>query len=53
MRDPRALAVALDKALSQQTDKNQLMEATRLFEATESARNYLRVLNIEAPNREP
>ena len=53
MRDPIALAAALDEALSQPTDKNQLMEATRLFEATESARNYLRVLNIEAPGREP
>ena len=52
MRDPRALAAALDVALSQPTDKNQLMEATRLFEATESARNYLRVLNIEAPGME-
>jgi hypothetical protein len=53
MRDPTALAAALDEALSQPTDRKQLMEATRLFEATESARNYLRVLNIEAPGREP
>jgi len=49
MRDPTALAAALDEALTQPTDKNQLMEATRLFEATESARNYLRVLNIDIP----
>ena len=53
MRDPLALAAALDKALTQPTDKNQLMEAARPFEAVESARNYLRVLNIDIPLAEP
>ena len=39
----------LDKALSHPADKYQLMEATRPFEAAESARNYLRVMNIDIP----
>ena len=49
MRDPVALAAALDTALSRPVDKDQLMAATRPFEVAESARNYLRVLNIDIP----
>lgn len=49
MRDPVALAAALDTALSHPVDKDQLMAATRPFEVAESARNYLRVLNIDIP----
>ena len=49
MRDPAALAAALDAALNTPADKDQLVEATRPFEATESALNYLRVMNINIP----
>ena len=49
MQDPVALAAALDKALAQPIDKEQLIEATRMFEAAESARHYLQVLSIDTP----
>ena len=51
MQDPAALASAIDDALLRPRDQEQLQEATREFEAKVSARNYLRVLNIDIPDK--
>ena len=52
MKDPLALANALDEVLGQPCDAELLRDATRAFEASTAARHYLQVMNIPLPDED-